>query len=257
MKFPLNYFASILSPTRCFAGRKNLNWFQALVTLIFLNALLVIPVTLYYAVGLEQIPVANFLGADAGLLTTENAAAVQQITVADGQLTTPPLELVNTVENKTYRLAFLKDTWQVDGVVEGKAMHYEMRYPSDFNPQEVTDRQSLANFLEKNFYRSNRPVLILSYSLSLGVMLFAMSFLLIMGGAFFLWLTRKSKFSDIGDFRQGFNLMLNVFGLPTLLAMVVGLVHFDFVWMLSIQTFGGVLLLLAVYAKTKFKDAKE
>ena len=48
--------------------------------------------------------------------------------------------------------------------------------------------------------------------------------------------------------------MLNVIGVGSIISAVVGLVHFDFVLMLGIQSTVAVLLLLWIFAKTGFKD---
>ena len=72
--------------------------------------------------------------------------------------------------------------------------------------------------------------------------------------AFFLWLTRKSRFSSIQTFKESANLMLNVIGVGSIIATIVGFFYFDFVLMLGIQSTVSVLLLLWIFAKTGFKD---
>ncbi|NES53710.1 maltodextrose utilization protein MalA, partial [Escherichia coli] len=52
------------------------------------------------------------------------------------------------------------------------------------------------------------------------------------------------------------NLMLNVMGIGSMAAAVVGFIHFDFILMLSVQTTITVLLLLWVFVKTRFKDKR-
>ena len=50
------------------------------------------------------------------------------------------------------------------------------------------------------------------------------------------------------------NLILNLLTLPTIIAMIFSLFHFDITLMLSIQTLGLVLMLIIVYYKTKLND---
>ncbi len=69
-------------------------------------------------------------------------------------------------------------------------------------------------------------------------------------------MTRKSQLSSIHTFKESANLMLNVMGIGSMVAAVVGFIHFDFILMLSVQTMITVLLLLWVFAKTKFKDKR-
>lgn len=51
--------------------------------------------------------------------------------------------------------------------------------------------------------------------------------------------------------------MLNVLGVGSILAAVVGFVHFDLILMLGIQSTVAVLLLLWIFAKTGFKDERQ
>ncbi|MGC3139283.1 maltodextrose utilization protein MalA, partial [Enterococcus faecium] len=66
----------------------------------------------------------------------------------------------------------------------------------------------------------------------------------------------KSQLSSIQTFKESPNWMLNVMGIGSLAAAVVGFIHFDFILMLSVQTTITVLLLLWVFVKTRFKDKR-
>lgn len=263
--FPLNYFSNMLTPRKIFAGRRQLNWLQRLLILLFLNALLVIPITMFYTNGLDKMPADTFL-ADTSLLTDSAAEQVSALQIKEGVLQEADQQIF--AENSsgvlgkalgdktpgTTVISFNEKNWTIKSVVEGKTVNYTMAYTEKFKPEKVNDHASLTTFIEQQFYASNRPTIILSYSLTLGVMVLVMTLLVVAGGAFFLSLTKKSRFSSITSYGESFTLMLLCFGLPSLAALIVGLLHFDFTIMLSIQTFGGVLLLLAVYATTKFKD---
>ena len=66
-------------------------------------------------------------------------------------------------------------------------------------------------------------------------------------------MTRKSQLSSIHTFKESANLMLNVMGIGSMAAAVVGFIHFDFILMLSVQTTITVLLLLWVLSKQDSK----
>ena len=66
-----------------------------------------------------------------------------------------------------------------------------MNYSPSFQPDSVRTPEDFQRFLEREFYASNRPTIILSYSLSLGLVLFIMTSLILFGASFFLWDDKK------------------------------------------------------------------
>ncbi|BAQ51488.1 maltodextrose utilization protein malA [Streptococcus pyogenes] len=48
-QFPISYISHCLSPRAMFASRAQFTWWQNLLIIVFLNALIMIPVTLHYA----------------------------------------------------------------------------------------------------------------------------------------------------------------------------------------------------------------
>lgn len=270
-RFPLTYFSALTTPKKMFAGRKNLNWWQIIFVWFFLSALLGIGVTCFYTFKMEQMPLSVIFKEEVSFLTDKATEQVTKLNIAEGKL----LETESQVfqEDKTGVLgvaldlsanhsqknfiSFEKESWQI-GVNDGeKLITYTLPYTSDFQNLDFKNHEELQTFVERQFYQSNRPTIILSYSWSLGIILLLMSGGIFFGSGFFLWLTRKNKFSQIKTYRQSVNLVLNVFGPATFLALMFSLFYFDFTWLIGIQTFGGVLTLLAVYSQTKFKDVKE
>ncbi len=151
---------------------------------------------------------------------------------------------------------FEKEQWVIQQKDKSGIRRYTMNYSPSFQPDSVRTPEDFQRFLEREFYASNRPTIILSYSLSLGLVLFVMTSLILFGASFFLWMTRKSQLSSIHTFKESANLMLNVMGIGSMAAAVVGFIHFDFILMLSVQTTITVLLLLWVFVKTRFKDKR-
>ncbi len=55
-----------------------------------------------------------------------------------------------------------------------------------------------------------------------------MTSFILFGASFFLWLTRKSRFFFlIETFKESANLMLNVIGVGSIIATIVGFFYFD------------------------------
>ncbi|WP_071130255.1 hypothetical protein [Enterococcus timonensis] len=268
--FPLNYFSACFPPKTIFAKRGQLNWLQNVVILIFLAAVMVIPVTHFYTNTMKQFPMTNFLPEATTFLNDSAAEKVSTLTINDNEMLESDSVVFNqddngaigtnldqeVMENAPSTVSFNTDDWQITS--SSGEIIYTMKYMPDFakSVSEVQTADDLKNFLEAQFYQSNRPTLILSNSWGLGLVMFLMTSAIVFGGGFFLWLTRKSKLSDIHSYKESVNLMLNIFGLPTLVAAIISLFSFDFSWLIGVQTFGGVFMLLAVWAQTKFKDKK-
>ncbi|RCA10660.1 maltodextrose utilization protein MalA [Enterococcus durans] len=264
--FPLNYFSALIGPRQLFAGRKQLSWLNFSLIFLFLVSLMVVPVTLFYANQVKAIPMAQFLTVES-LIDQPGVDRFSQLEVVNGELESAPMIISESDElligtdlskaqqsEKNAFINFEKNNWTIQQKEGDTTRTYQMNYLSSFDPASVTTPQEFQLFLEQAFYASNRPTIILSYSLSLGIILFIMTALILFGAAFFLWMTRKSRFSSIHTFKESANLMLNVIGVGSIISAVVGLVHFDFVLMLGIQSTVAVLLLLWIFAKTGFKD---
>lgn len=85
MPFPLNYFNSIATPKRVFKGRKNLSWIQNIVIFIFLNALLMFPVSLYFSQS-TNFQLQEIMPHTARLVTDEFATKLQTVEFENGKL---------------------------------------------------------------------------------------------------------------------------------------------------------------------------
>ena len=266
--FPLNYFSALRTPTQVFAGRKLLSWPKFFLIFVFLVSLMVMPVTLFYANQIQAIPLEQFLSvhslideqgtqkfSELELSETGLQSSQQTIAVTHEILVGVSLSEKQQSDHGTF-IDFEKEQWVIQQKDKSGIRRYTMNYSPSFQPDSVRTPEDFQRFLEREFYASNRPTIILSYSLSLGLVLFVMTSLILFGASFFLWMTRKSQLSSIHTFKESANLMLNVMGIGSMAAAVVGFIHFDFILMLSVQTTITVLLLLWVFVKTRFKDKR-
>lgn len=266
--FPFNYFASLAGPKRLFAGRKELSWPKFFLVLVFLVSFMTIPITLYYANQVTAIPSQQFLAVNQ-MMDQAGVEKFSHLRVVNGELKGKEaiifenqelivgVDLPKSVQQKGTFINFEKTQWHIQQQDNGQTRSYTMNYGPSFTPAMSQTPQEFEQFLEEQFYLSNRPVIILSYSLSLGFILLVMTIMILFGASLFLWMTRKSRFSSIQTFKESANLMLNVLGVGSILAAVVGFVHFDLILMLGIQSTVAVLLLLWIFAKTGFKDERQ
>ena len=106
----------------------------------------------------------------------------------------------------------------------------------------------------EDWYQSNKVMIGLFMLMALGLIIVGVNLILVNGAAFFLFLSRHNKITHIRNFREGVNLTLMMMGIGSLLAMVIGLIHFDVTIELTVQSLSLAFVVLWVYLKTKFKD---
>lgn len=265
--FPLNYFQAMVSPQKTFYWRDRLNWFQSIIIYIFLTALLLIPVTLNLAKQ-DHTPAAEFMPHAQKLLTDEVAQEFANLHIQDGQLSDATTTIFNETADSIigvelteevwsahqYGIDFRGNEWRIKERIEGKEYQYTLRYSRFIDPTKAKDGTALREMLEQDYFANNRSALILIKSFTTGFLLFAMNILLVLGAAFFLWLTKRSRLSSIRNFHESLNVILASLGIGTVLAAVIGCFYFDVTLMLGVQSIAMVAMLFATYVKTKFKD---
>ncbi|EAC9669803.1 DUF1189 domain-containing protein, partial [Listeria monocytogenes] len=94
-----------------------------------------------------------------------------------------------------------------------------------------------------------------SQTITVAFLLVAMNSILVIGAAFFLWVTKKSRLSTIGSFKESTNVILNALGVGSLVAMLAGFIGADIILMIGIQSLGMLLMLFLTFLKTRFKTA--
>ncbi|MHC5228597.1 maltodextrose utilization protein MalA [Enterococcus sp. LJL99] len=243
-----------------------MSWFQLIFTYLFLTALLVIPTTLHL-IQSKQYPVNQALPNMEFLLTDDAARSFQKLVVKNGQLETKDTLILsengamisgvdlssNVIKNKRLSMVFYPEKWEIIDSTKEKPVTFTMGYSTQFDPKLVTDKESFNTFINEQFYLSNQASILLSISFTVGFFLFAMNLLLVLGAAFFLWLTRKSRFSTIHSFKESLNMVINSLGSGSIVAFLVGLVYFDIIVMVGIQSLFLVVMLMFSYVKTRFK----
>ncbi len=263
--FPLNYFSSIFNVKKIFALRKKMNWGQTILIFVFLMSILVMPITLFYAKE-TSIPSERFFNQQDKLFTPQVVEKVAELSFSKGQLENKESVVLGEDANGVFALnanpqSFAKKDYLILNqdfwLIQTKGKQFKNVYRSQFQPKDVKTPAELLQFFERNFYQSNQLTIILSYSLSLGLMLVALFFLIFLGGALFLWLARKSQFTDIKTYHEALNVMLLTYSVPIVLASGYSMFHFQITTLMGISTVLGVLVLVLLYGKTKFKDNKE
>lgn len=264
--FPLNYFKSIWSPKQIFKNRHQLNWFQIFVVLLFVNSLLMIPVALNY-VKMDTFPVEDTLPGSFGLIDETVVLKLQAGNYENGTLELPESFVLSTENGMVSGLLTESETdealtadnallfQETEFVIkEGDQSLETIPYTKDFDLSKVTTVAELKEALSRQWFIKNKAYTVATLmSLVFSITLVSTLFLTF-GSAIFLYLTKKSKFSSINSYKESVNLLTNCIGLPSFVALLLGLIQFDIIIMLMIQSVGLVMMLLIVFYQTRFND---
>lgn len=266
--FPINYFKSIWTPIQAFKNRHELNWFQLIIVLVFLNALLTIPVTMNYA-QMESFPLEDIYPNTVQMIDEQAVNELNNIDYENGEmLFTSPFIIENEhgtvaggldVEQREELMAlddvliFEQNQFLINEV---DAPSTTVLYTKDFSLEGLEQADEVENELSRQWFNQNRVLIVLIFSLMISVFLFMMTILIVAGSALLLYFTRKTDITSITKYKESVNLILNVLSLPTIAAMIVGLFYFDVTILVTVQYLGLVIMLFVIYYKTQFNDKK-
>lgn len=263
LPFPFNYFVNIVTPKRVFLGRKALTKGQLFVIFIFITALALIPVTVNMARStnfqLAEIMPDTFKQVDHDTLMT-----LQNTGFQDGHLSVEGSRMINSKGTVGFNLSEDEMKKLKSGINFGETAmvlkdqsgyEFTVNYTKDFNPGTFKSSEELKQGISSQWLTQNKAFVAFTMMLMSASLILVSNLILVVGGAFFVWMTKKNHLSSIGTYQESLNLILNGLGLSTLLGMVAGLVSFDMTLVLSIQSFGLVLMLLGVFVTTRFNDS--
>ncbi|MGY3750483.1 hypothetical protein [Vagococcus acidifermentans] len=260
--FPVNYFQSIIHPAKAFANRRSLTVLQLVIVFIFLNMLLINPIV-FHAAAHPAVQLQDVMPGVVEQLDDQTFEHLQQV-LKDGAIPEDqPAEFMNDQQTVGVNLT----QTQFDGLTKGinvtheaillksgSAAVFTVPYSKTFDWTKPANSRELQEAVSQEWQLSNRVNLMLTTTAVSGGLIVVSNFLIVLGVAAFVWLTRMSSYSAIRTYKESVNLILNCLGLSSLAAMITGFVQFDVIVMMMVQSFGMVLMLLAVFAKTKFQD---
>lgn len=255
LPYPISYFSSILTPIRMFSERKTLNFWQRLLTTLFLISVLILPSSLQIA-RLDSYPLDTLLDGVYSPLTETVMSDLKTATITDERLTyTGPnhdqvyfSDKAQALTGFSYQFAGKEVTIRKDMQTVAE-ISYQHLHTEDFQ-----NRNSLTQALSRAWFQENRlttSFLLISVS---GLILAANFIMLLLGASGILYLTKKSRFFDFQTFKECVNFSLNCLGLPTILAALIGLFGQPIPTVITIQNMLFVLVMIWVFFKTKFRD---
>lgn len=267
--FPLNYVKNIWSPLKAFKNRFVLTWPMMIVVIIFLNALMVIPVTLNYA-EMESFPLEEYYPIAASQLVDDQVLdEIQTVVVNEGQLSIPePFQVENAygevvggltldeIESQTSSPNFIAFQENQLIIAEEGLPTATVLYTRDVSFGEMETKEEIVEEISRQWFNQNRVLIVLIFSFLISTFLLFMLLFLVFGSSFLLYLTKKGSLTTIKTYKESVNLILNSLAVPTFLAMLFGLFYFELYIMVTIQSLGMAAYLFWIWYKVQFNDQR-
>lgn len=267
--FPLNYVKNIWSPLKAFKNRFVLTWPMMIVVIIFLNALMVIPVTLNYA-EMESFPLEEYYPIAASQLVDDQVLdEIQTVVVNEGQLSIPePFQVENAYGEVVGGLTLDEIESQISSpnfiafqenqliIAEEGLPTATVLYTRDVSFSEMETKEEIVEEISRQWFNQNRVLIVLIFSFLISTFLLFMLLFLVFGSSFLLYLTKKGSLTTIKTYKESVNLILNSLAVPTFLAMLFGLFYFELYIMVTIQSLGMAAYLFWIWYKVQFNDQR-
>ena len=267
--FPLNYVKNIWSPLKAFKNRFILTWPMIIVVIIFLNALMVIPVTLNYA-EMESFPLEEYYPIAASQLVDDQVLdEIQTVVVNEGQLSIPePFQVENAngevvgglsldeIESHISSPNFIAFQENQLIIAEEGLPTATVLYTRDVSFGEMETKEEIVEEISRQWFNQNRVLIVLIFSFLISTFLLFMLLFLVFGSSFLLYLTKKGSLTTIKTYKESVNLILNSLAVPTFLAMLFGLFYFELYIMVTIQSLGMAAYLFWIWYKVQFNDQR-
>lgn len=256
--FPINYFINIFSPIKIFKNRKVLKIWQIGLIVLLLNALMLIPLS--FQIGnMQTANLEDFVPKALSKIDDQFLREYNQ-SIQNGNLVISENKVPNfyTSLDEAKKVS-IKDSDILiasNGFIikeKDKPLIEQTFAPSsEFN--QVETKEELVKNLSQHWFDSNRMAIVLTNFINIWILLITNFTGLLLGTGFILWLTHFAKIFTIETFNEALQLSLNAFGLPTLIAMLIGLLAKEPNSMALIQSSSYILWLLFVFWKTHFND---
>lgn len=259
-QFPIAYFVNGFSPKKMFLNRQDMKIWQMFLITIFLVFLMLNPVALN-ANKSPEFQLDSIMPHLMSDLEKVDVTQLNQIDIVNNQL-------AETKPTKLGEMIYLNETDEnFDQVKTGlnfettqlvmkdkNGLTFNLNITEDWQPQEWQDIESFKEWLTKEWNRQNAPYRVLSVTVLVALLILSSTLFLIFGASFFIWLTKKNNLSSIKTYKEALTVTFNALFLSTLIATISGFIHYDITLMLTIQSFGLAIMILLIFAKTKFND---
>lgn len=265
--FPLNYFKHLWTPKQILKQRRTFNWLQITLLVLFLNALMIIPVSLHYA-KMNNFPIENtfpnaFDLIDSSVVSELNEATFQsgqmkegsvfkseseKGTVMGGITSNEAEEILRTEENA---VLFLENGFVLK---EADQPASSVPYTKEVSFAQADTVTEVKSILSQQWFIKNQTFVVGAFTFIIYVLLLTELVLLVFGSAFFGFLTLKHKLETRISYKSSVSMVLHAAGLSTLVAMGVGLFEFNIILMITIQSVGMLTYIWIMYYQSRMGE---
>lgn len=257
LPYPISYFSNILVARRIFSGRKQLRFWQQLLTTLFLISLLLIPNAIHIS-QLKTYPLETIVDGIYTPFSTTTMENIKNIQLNNHQLSRSGKNNSQVYFGEEYKptqgFSYQFDTKQLV-IRKDDTILTELSYQT-FSTEDFQSKKRLTEAISQAWFTENRlSITLLLLGISVAVITFNI-LLLIVGVSTILYLISKTQFFEFKNFSETYTFTLNCLGLPTLLASLGGLLSPSSSSVIMVQNALFVLLLVWVFYKTHFQEEK-
>lgn len=265
--FPLNYFKDLWTPKQILKQNRTFNWFQIALVVLFLNALMIIPVSLHYA-KMDNYPIENTFPNAFDLIDASVVSELNETTFQSGRMEEDSVFKVESekgmviggiTSNEAEEILRTEDNAVL--FLENGFILKEADQPASSVPytKKVSFTQAdtvteVRNILSQQWFIKNQTFVVAAFSFIIYVLLLTELILLVFGSAFFGFLTLKHKLETRISYKTSVSTVLYAAGVPTLAAMFVGLFEFNIILMITIQSVGMLIYIWMMYYQSRMGE---
>lgn len=129
-------------------------------------------------------------------------------------------------------------------------------YTKDFTLEGIESTDQLKEAVSQQWFIKNQSFLIAVLSFILFVLLLAELVFLIFGAAFFLYIASKNKPLLKSSYKESVSVVMYATGAPTIAAMLVGLIDFNIITMVTVQSIGMIGFIWVIYYHNRISEIK-
>ncbi|MGX7196954.1 hypothetical protein [Enterococcus olivae] len=261
--FPINFFRSIFSVEKIFSIRSKINWVQLVLVFVFIQSLLLIPLSL----GISQrgVELADDILPQEFSVSEPVASKINQLNFLEGRLVTDETTILT--ESATFFIGinvsdgrsdnkmgmnFEQDF--VDLTIEGTEGFHGIRLIYTDTFIEDLREEPVYEALQTAIYQQNAASIFLSRVVNIGMILLSMNGMLIIGVSVLFYLTKRT--SAIKTFKESLTLALALMSGGVLLATLIGFLTTDIFILFGVQSLWLVVMTILLFVKTRFKQVR-
>ena len=267
--FPLNYFKNIWTPKQIIQQNHSFNWLQLIIVLLFLNGMMIIPVSLNYA-KMETFSVKNTFPETFQLMDQTVVDHMNEAVFNSGEMSLGESFLVETangvvaggltdqeaeqiVQEEGNLLLFLNNEFQLREKNQPVTI---VPYTKDFDLSSVTTLEQFQESISQQWFIKNQTFVIAAFSAILFALLLTELSFLVFGAALFLFIASKNKKTGEKSYKKSVAVVLYAAGVPSIAAMIVGVIEFNVITMMTIQSVGMIGFIWFIYYYNRINEIK-